>query len=102
MRTLILLERERQARTSWAQPSMSRSRVEIINPAPGGSRFTSQNRAEHFVRRGHAVMEGNKLRFLPVTEGFRERLARAEAAAEFMRNRGERVYWNGSRPWGAY
>ena len=38
--------------------------IEILNPAPGGSWYTSERKAQEFITRGRAVMECGALRFL--------------------------------------
>ncbi|MBN2118556.1 MAG: hypothetical protein JW730_18425 [Anaerolineales bacterium] len=68
-----------------------RNAIEILNPLPGGLKRTSTDRAQSFVRRGLAVMEGAKLRFLDAVQR-----ARSEEE-EFQRNRGGIIYWNGTR-----
>ena len=70
------------------------SKIQILNPTPGGREWTSLSKARDYVRLGRARFEGERLRFLPV--GFSARLADAEAEIEFRRNRGPRVYWNGA------
>ena len=72
------------------------SQIAIVNPAPGGRRYTSLSRARNYVGRGRAVIEGNRLRFLEAPQAFLARLAAAEEEASFRAHRGERVYWNGS------
>jgi hypothetical protein len=70
-------------------------RVEILNPLPGGMRFTNPRRAAELVSMGVAVFCGGKLEFKrDAREG---RLQRLTERQEFERNQGERVYyWNGS------
>lgn len=56
--------------------------IEIVNPAPGGSQYTSVRKAHEFVSRGRAVLEYGMLRFIdPMTH------KSASDQAEF---------WNGS------
>lgn len=74
------------------------SAIAIINPEPGGRRFTSPSRAREYVRRGRAVLERGKLRFLGPTQEFLARRRDAEAEAEFNRNRSGIIFWNGSDP----
>lgn len=56
--------------------------VPILNPTPGGSRYTSGKRARNFVGRGYAVMEGAALRFLPIAEIAAARAAVRAATGE--------------------
>jgi hypothetical protein len=80
---------------------MPRSHVEILNPVPGGSRWTSSRRAQYFIHRGLAVMANGKLLFHGPGLEFRRRLEAARFEQAVAEGRGERVYWNGSRksPW---
>ena len=64
--------------------------IEIMNPLQGGQKYMTTKRAADFVRRGIAEIVNGKLRF---TE---ENQVQREAEAEFRRNRGKAVYWNGS------
>jgi hypothetical protein len=66
-------------------------KIEILNPLPGGMKFTSSERARNFVRRGLAFFNGGRLCFYQSTQD-----ARSEDA-EFMRNRGGMLFWNGAR-----
>jgi hypothetical protein len=76
--------------------------IEISNPREGGARYTSERRARDLMRRGIAEeLPDGRLHFV---EGMRtvflaseSAIASREEAAEFRRNRGDRVYWNGAR-----
>ena len=72
--------------------------IEITNPAPGGSSFTSVKQASRFVSRGRADMtEDGKLKFKTrVEQRTREQIEQLAFEAEFKKNRGDIVYWNGS------
>lgn len=83
--------------------------AEISNPRLGGSRYTSIRQAAEFVKRGIAVwLPDGRLRFTDQANAghMAAEMSRSlrEEAEEFARNRGERVYWNGSRnyPGAAY
>jgi hypothetical protein len=75
---------------------LPRAQIEIANPLPGGSCWTSLKRAENFVRRGLAMMRDGVLVFYGPTQEFRERFQAAEFERAFRHGRGDRVYWNGS------
>lgn len=64
-------------------------RVKILNPLPGGERFTSSERAAHFVESGYAVFTSEKkrkIRFLSTEE--RTVLISAMRAAEWQKTVG--------------
>lgn len=58
--------------------------IEIINPMPGGSWYTSVKKAHEFVRSGRAVIEDGMLRFI-------DRVHYQPARVEL----GDVVLWNG-------
>ena len=71
-------------------------KIEIINPLPGGMKFTSPDRAKHFCALGLATMSrGNRLLF--TTERQAKINDQLSEDAEFDRNRGGMLYWNGAR-----
>jgi hypothetical protein len=74
---------------------LSRVRIEIANPLPGGSRWTSLTRAEGFVRRGLAMMRDEVLVFYGPDSEFYSRLDAIEFERAVVEGRGDRVYWNG-------
>jgi hypothetical protein len=85
------------------------AKVEISNPRLDGARYTSERQATGFVERGIAAwLPDGRLRFTDKASSVRRRAESSqslrEEAAEFARNRGERVYWNGARnyPGAAY
>ena len=57
--------------------------VSIVNPKPGGSRYTSAKRAAEYVRRDRAEMDDGMLRFL-------DRIERTHRLQK------DACYWNGS------
>jgi hypothetical protein len=70
-------------------------KIEIINPLPGGMRFTSPDRADHFCRLGMATMSHDgRLLF---KDSNQIRIANSTFNDEFTRNRGGVLYWNGAR-----
>ncbi len=58
--------------------------IEIANPWPGGSSYTSVKKAREYVNRGRAIMDQNMLWFI-------DRPARPRIAVL-----DDVVYWNGS------
>lgn len=71
--------------------------VEILNPLPGGSRYTSRKNALRMVRRGIAVASGDAILF-PTREWLTQ-LNRKEALDRmddgFVEQRGGILWWNG-------
>ncbi len=71
------------------------SKVEIINPLPGGMRYTSVERACKFCSLGMATMSvDGRLLFTLSNQG--PHLDRAREEDEIARNRGGMIYWNGA------
>jgi hypothetical protein len=71
-------------------------KIQIINPLPGGMRFTSPDRAEHFCHLGMATMsQDGKLLFKESNQIGMSRILSEDE--EFKRNRSGVVYWNGAR-----
>ncbi len=74
-------------------------KVQIENPLPGSSRYTTINQATRYVRRGDAIWCGDKIRFPEPEE---RRYKRAVVAAISQERRNSDVYirgavlWNGS------
>ncbi len=71
------------------------SKIEIINPLPGGMRYTSIERALKFCSLGMATMsvDGRLLFTLGNQTRFIDRMREED---EFARNRGGMIYWNAS------
>ncbi len=85
------------------------AKVEIANPRLDGSRYTSEQRANEFIRRGIASwLPDGRLYFRDDADRQRKmaelNFSLRGEHEEFQRNRGERVYWNGARnyPGAAY
>ncbi len=72
-------------------------KIEIINPLPGGMRFTSLERAQHFCRLGMATLSHDGRLLFKLDNQERLELRQLSADAEFQRNRGGILYWNGAR-----
>jgi len=71
------------------------SKIEIINPLPGGMRYTSVERARKFCSLGMATMSiDRRLLFTIGIQG--PHLDRMSEEEEIARNRGGIIYWNGS------
>ncbi len=76
--------------------------VQITNPLPGGSTYTSERSAQELVIRGRAVWESHKppksIYLLP--EKLAEQLAQVQGDVEvdsaIEANRGGVVFWNGA------
>jgi hypothetical protein len=75
--------------------NLSKSRIAIGNPVPGGSRWTSFRRARELVRQGRAMIHDAMLHFHGPAPEFYHRLEAAEFERAIEEGRGERVYWNG-------
>jgi hypothetical protein len=64
----------------------------IYNPRPGGQSYTSKERADNFVRRGIAIMDGAMLRFVrQIPEPIRP-------APAMRDDEGPTAWWNGTDP----
>ena len=76
--------------------------VQLKNPQPGGSRYTTRRAAEGLVARGRASWVGAMIEILPeriqeqLATAERERRDAAQVDAGIDRWRGGRVFWNGS------
>jgi hypothetical protein len=71
------------------------SKVEIINPLPGGMRYTSVERAQKFCSLGMATMSTDgRLLFTIGNQG--PLLDKMTEEEEIARNRGGIINWNGS------
>jgi hypothetical protein len=67
--------------------------IRIANPQPGGQSYTSTTRAQHFVRRGIAVVNDGMLHFLSDSPAdIRARRLRVKQ----MREAAGMVFWNGA------
>src|SRR5512136_1433739 len=71
------------------------SKVEIINPLPGGMRYTSAERARKFCSLGMATMSVDG-RLLFTIGNQTPLLDRMREEDEIARNRGGIICWNGS------
>ena len=60
--------------------------VEIINPIPGGSGYTSARKAAEYVLRGRAIMVGSQLQFVDRKPDAKLRPPPQDA-----------LWWNGAR-----
>ncbi len=71
------------------------SRIEILNPLPGGMRYTSVERALKFCSLGMATMsvDGRLLFTFNTQTRFIDRMREED---EIARNRGGMIYWNAS------
>ena len=71
------------------------SKVEIINPLPGGMQYTSIERARKFCSLGMATIsvDGRLLFTISNQAPLLERMSEED---EIARNRGGVIYWNGS------
>ena len=75
------------------------SKIRIVNPRPGGARYTTIAQAEHFVRRHEAHLDGDQLYFLQPAELRQTWSVMSAIAVE--RNCSDvyitrQVWWNGS------
>ena len=70
------------------------SKVEIINPLPGGMRYTSAERAHKFCSLGMATMSVDG-RLLFTISNQTPLVDRMREEDEIARNRGGMIYWNG-------
>jgi hypothetical protein len=71
------------------------SKVEIINPLPGGMRYTSAARARKFCSLGMATMSVDG-RLLFTISNQTPLVDRMREEDEIARNRRGMIYWNGS------
>jgi hypothetical protein len=76
---------------------MRNNRVRIHAPIGNCAPFTSTRRAQHFIRRGLAFINGSdELEFFERPAGFLARLESSQFERAIQEGRGDRLYWNGS------
>jgi hypothetical protein len=67
--------------------------VQIVNPQPGGKKYTSEKRAQSFVLRGLAIIDNGMLRFFT---GSPADVHRAKMLQKQLREAAGMCFWNGS------
>lgn len=69
-------------------------KIEIANPLPGSSKWASRSQADRYCRRGEAVMDMGRLRWLSDTE--QRHIRRAEIELAHEGRQGSHVYVDGT------